>query len=430
MLYLLGVLALIFGLIVSVALHEFGHLIPAKRFGVLVPQYMVGFGPTLFSRRVGGTEYGIKAILLGGYVRILGMYPKPRDNTPRFRIDGHGRALTLAQAQTSGVDSQRWHPTLAEIARQSATDEIPPDATGQPYYLLNPVRKIVIMLGGPVMNLLLSVVLLLVSICFIGYSAPTLTLAEVQGCTATDYGSDPDGCELRYPARAAGLQPGQTISEVAGVPVDDWEAFREQLARHRGDTVSITTVSVSGNSQHQVAIPADGSAIGVVARTQQQRGTFADVVADVRYIFIGTLQVVVRLPIAVWDTAASMFTGSQRNADVISVVGVGRMAGEISDSGQISAADRVSSLLSLLASLNMALFVFNLIPLPPLDGGHIVGSLWQIIRDGSRRLRGLNKLGAPDTARAMALTYSVVALLIIMTVILVIADIVKPVPLG
>ena len=72
MAFLLGIIILVIGLIISIGLHECGHLLPAKKFGALVPQFMIGFGPTLFSRKRGETEYGVKAFLLGGYCRILG----------------------------------------------------------------------------------------------------------------------------------------------------------------------------------------------------------------------------------------------------------------------------------------------------------------------------------------------------------------------
>ena len=73
--FIVGVVVLVVGLAVSIALHEIGNLVPAKRFGVRVGQYMVGFGPTLWSRRRGETEYGVKAIPLGGYISMAGMYP-------------------------------------------------------------------------------------------------------------------------------------------------------------------------------------------------------------------------------------------------------------------------------------------------------------------------------------------------------------------
>ena len=88
MLYVAGVLIIFVGIALSIALHEIGHLVPAKRFGVRVPQYMVGFGPTVWSRQRGETEYGVKAIPLGGYVRMVGMFP-PQPGK-RARADSTG----------------------------------------------------------------------------------------------------------------------------------------------------------------------------------------------------------------------------------------------------------------------------------------------------------------------------------------------------
>ena len=76
---LVGILIFVFGILFSIGLHEIGHLLPAKKFGVRVPTYMVGFGPTIWSKRKGETEYGIKAIPMGGYIRMIGMVPPASD---------------------------------------------------------------------------------------------------------------------------------------------------------------------------------------------------------------------------------------------------------------------------------------------------------------------------------------------------------------
>src|SRR6478735_3976309 len=102
MLQLLGVVIFFVGLLVSIGLHEVGHMLPAKKFGVRVSEYFVGFGPTLWSRKGKETEYGVKAIPLGGYVKLVGMIP-PEDAVKPVR--GHGRvASIIADARSAAVD--------------------------------------------------------------------------------------------------------------------------------------------------------------------------------------------------------------------------------------------------------------------------------------------------------------------------------------
>ncbi|HET9633377.1 MAG TPA: site-2 protease family protein, partial [Terrabacter sp.] len=144
MLFFLGVLVVVVGVALSIALHEIGHLVPAKKFGVKVTQYMVGFGPTVWSRKRGETEYGIKAIPLGGYVRMIGMLP-PRPG------DKPGELRTLSTGRFSQMVDQ---------ARADSMEEVKPGDEDRVFYRLSPGKKIVIMLGGPLMNLLIAAVLL------------------------------------------------------------------------------------------------------------------------------------------------------------------------------------------------------------------------------------------------------------------------------
>ena len=144
MLFVLGVLVVVIGVALSIALHEIGHLVPAKKFGVKVTQYMVGFGPTIWSRRRGETEYGIKAIPLGGYVRMIGMLP-PRPG------DAPGELRTLSTGRFSQMVDQ---------ARADSMEEVRPGDEDRVFYKLSPGKKIIIMLGGPIMNLVIAAVLL------------------------------------------------------------------------------------------------------------------------------------------------------------------------------------------------------------------------------------------------------------------------------
>ena len=155
LLWIVGVLGAALGVALSIALHEVGHLLPAKRFGVKVTQYMVGFGPTLFSRRRGETEYGVKVIPLGGYVRMIGMFP-PRP----------GDAPGTLRASSTG----RW-ALMAEEARQASAEEVAPGEERRAFYRQSIPKRLAIMFGGPFVNLLLGFGLL--TVAMVGIGAPS-----------------------------------------------------------------------------------------------------------------------------------------------------------------------------------------------------------------------------------------------------------------
>ncbi|HLU64595.1 MAG TPA: site-2 protease family protein, partial [Protaetiibacter sp.] len=158
LLYVLGVVVVAVGLVVSIGLHELGHLIPAKRFGVKVGQFMIGFGPTLFSRRRGETEYGVKLVPLGGYISMAGMYPPARE----------GEAARTA--------STGFFHTLVQDAREQSAATIAPGDEERVFYRLPVAKRIVVMLGGPAMNLLIAIVLYAVVLCGFGVYQYSTTL--------------------------------------------------------------------------------------------------------------------------------------------------------------------------------------------------------------------------------------------------------------
>lgn len=410
---IVGIVVVIVGILASVALHEVGHMLPAKKFGVLVPDYAVGFGPALWKKKIGDTTYALRAILLGGYVKIVGMYAPARPGT---RLVGRG-----------------GKPTLAQEAREASAEEIPEGQEHRAFYLLSAPKKIAVMLGGPLMNLMIAIVLSAVTMIGIGAPTASRTIAAVPATIATSSG------EVASPAYEAGVRPGDTVQAWNGQPVSTFAELQQAVgATPEGESATLT-VERDGESVDLTLTPVTGAQgaryVGVTAGYEYVSASPADVARADWQMFTGTASVVLRLPQAVWEVGRSIVTDEERDAGgVVSVVGVGRMAGEVTgDSASLGLRDTrqvVAVLLSLLASLNMALFVFNLIPLPPLDGGHILGAVFEGVRRQVAHLRGAEDPGPADTARLVPLTWAVGGLLVAMSVILIVADIVKPVSLG
>ena len=161
--FVIGVVIIVIGLAVSIGLHEIGHLLPAKLFGVKVTQYMIGFGPTIWSKRRGETEYGVKAIPLGGYISMIGMFPP-------------------AKGERVHADSTGFFRGLVQDARDSSTESITPGDEHRAFYLLPVWKRIVVMFGGPFMNLLLAIVLFGVLLMGFGVAQASTTVGSVSAC--------------------------------------------------------------------------------------------------------------------------------------------------------------------------------------------------------------------------------------------------------
>ena len=406
---IIGVLVIVVGLLISVALHECGHMIPAKKFGVYVPEFAVGFGPQIFGVKKGETTYSLRAILLGGYVRLVGMFAPARDGVK--------------------TTNRRGKPTLAQEAREASMEEIPEGFGSRAFHLLHPAQKIIVMISGPLVNLFLSILFLSIALVGIGIPKASLTLSEVPQQLTTQ------GATVDAPAYAAGIRAGDTITGVNGSAVTSWEQMRQSIAGSQG-SIDIDYLR-NGQLFHVNVDPlrsGDNVSIGVIAGTEYQAASVGTVASAVGETFTGTVSVVARLPIALWDVGRSIFTGAPRDSGgVMSVVGIGRIAADATSSDVTASSGgwmrSAALLLSILASLNMALFVFNLLPFPPLDGGHIVPAIYEWIRRGLARVRGREVPPPVDTARLMPLTYTMGTILVAMTVLLMIADIVVPISL-
>ncbi|MDT4892270.1 MAG: hypothetical protein QOE97_1305 [Pseudonocardiales bacterium] len=438
MLYAAGVLIFAFGLLASIALHEVGHMVPAKKFGVKVTQYMVGFGPTMWSRKRGDTEYGVKAIPLGGYIRMIGMVPP--------RADG---------------SRSRWPRRLAtavEDFRQMSRAEVEPGDEPREFYRLTPGKKMIVMVGGPTMNLLIYLVLMIVLLMTIGiqHSDATTQISSITKCVvpAGSAAAKSDTCPtdaLAAPAFGK-LQPGDKIVSVDGSPITSWNQLVTVIEPSAGRTLQVV-VDRNGTQQTVAITPVRNLKYANASGTQTKEAGYLGI-APVTHDYYQALAITqvpgqigsqVKAGFAalgsypqkigsLWNT---VFDGKPRDVNgAIGVVGIGRLGGDVAGSHQLTLKDKVAALVSLLAGVNLLLFLFNLLPLLPLDGGHVAGALVEAGKRGRARLRA-RRTGERvrpqifvDTAQMLPVMYGVASVLIVLTLLTLYADIVKPVSIS
>lgn len=439
LLYTLGVLVFAVGVAASIGLHELGHLVPAKRFGVKVTQYFVGFGRTVWSTRRGETEYGVKAFPLGGYVKLVGMLPPARMQAPVAA--GVASEPERARSGSTGLFSQ-----LISDARAAEYELVKPGDEDRLFYRLPWWKKVIVMAGGPMVNLVIAFVLFAGIFGLHGTYEPTTTVAAVSQCVVPveESGRACTSTDPVSPAAVAGLQPGDEIVSFNGTQVSDWGQL-VTLVRDNGDgeavivyvrdgeqqTATTTTAVKSLQSLDDAGETVQGGFLGVESTVTRQTHGLLWTANQMRLMTWDTLQALGQLPVKVWGVAEAVVGVEERALDSpVSVVGAGRVAGEITSDTSSPVVERLVFLLTLLAGLNLFVGLFNFIPLLPLDGGHIAGALYEGARRGVARLLHRPDPGFVDVAKLLPVAYVMAAILLVMGVVLIAGDIVAPISLS
>jgi membrane-associated protease RseP (regulator of RpoE activity) len=393
---LLGWVIFIAALLFSVMLHEFGHFATAKKFGMKVTQYFVGFGTTLWSTHRGETEYGIKALPFGGFVKITGM-------TSMDEVD-----------PVDEPRSFRRHPAW---------------------------QRLVVLFAGSFMHFVLAFVLLFLLAAVIGLDNNNTTqLGPVAACVPANAKAFSAGTctagDAPSPAKAAGLRAGDKVVSFDGKPVSTWTALGNDIRdtpAHRTvpvvvlrnghrQTLHVTLASVSGRS---------GSYLGI-----QDTNVFQSYnpIRSVTYagsmfgqVLTGSAKEIGQLPSAIPHLFAKN-RASTSAGQVTSVVGAGEITGSVV-SASVGWQVKVDYVLLIMASLNIFVGAFNLLPLLPLDGGHIAIVIFERVRAWLARLRGRSDPGLVDMTKLVPVSVGVFGILVFFGLILILADLVNPIHL-
>ncbi len=378
---ILGILAFVVALLFSVMVHEFGHYITARKFGMRVSEFFLGFGKRIWSFRRGETEFGLKAIPAGGYCKIEGMAPN---------------------------------------------DEMPEGEEGRAFYQASSGKKLIVLGAGSFLHFVLGFLLLFLLFVGIGTNQVLPVISQVVPNSA---------------AQDAGIQPGDEIVAINGKKVTEWykdvEAIRKsqgaelKLDLNRdGELLTIVTnarlTDVDGTKRYVLGIIND---VGL-----KRSGVFVSLKnsATVTKGFLTeSVKSLAKLPEKIPALWGATVRGEERDANgLVGVVGVARVSGEAVGSDKLTPMERLATFVLIIASLNIFVGIFNLLPILPLDGGHMAVAIADEIRAFFARLRGRPRPAPIDVTVLTPITMVVFVVLATLTLLLLVADVINPVTLN
>jgi membrane-associated protease RseP (regulator of RpoE activity) len=383
---LLGIALFVLALMVAIFLHEGGHFTTAKLFGMKVERFFLGFGPTVWSFRRGETEYGIKALPLGGFCKIAGM--SPYENDANFLEED--RSAKAGATPTPPERQFRNKPAW---------------------------QRSIVLAAGSITHFLVAILLtwmVLVAIG-IGTGQATTTIDRTVPLTAG----------TPSPAQTGGLRPGDRIVAVSGRPVNGFDELRAALSDKGGKRITIEYVR-DGERRSTIVVAAsqDGRGFLGFQPTEETRriGVLAAIPESVELFWRTAVDTVKGLGGFVTGLADRMSGpqpapggggggGGEVSGGPVGIVGITRLA------GQAVANNQWAIFVAILIQLNIVVGVFNLLPLPPMDGGYLAFVLWQVV---TRR--------EVDLRKVVPVAALIVGLLVMLTVGLVWLDITNPVP--
>lgn len=378
---IIGILAFIAALLLSVMIHEFGHYLTAKRYGMKVSEFFLGFGSRIWSTKRGETEFGLKAIPAGGYCKIEGMTPN---------------------------------------------DVMPEGEESRAFYTAKSSQKLIVLGAGSFLHFVLGYILLFVLFAGVGTNQLLPTINQVVKGSA---------------AQSVGILAGDEVLAINGKQIDNWYTDVQIIRNSKGAPLTLLIkrgteeITISASAKLETIDGTERYVLGIINDVGIKRSDLATAAKNSAIVtkdfLVQSVKSLIKLPSkipALWGQAVS---GETRDPNgLVGVVGVARVSGQAVGSDALSITERLSTFILIIASLNIFVGLFNLLPILPLDGGHMAVAIADEIRAFIARLRGRARPAAIDVTLLTPITMVVFVILAALTVLLLIADIVNPVILN